>query len=436
MTTSALEQCQKARKLWLEATTQEDLDQVEEWYRLALNAKQPPQPQEQQQPPKKKQKNTKKKYAALTTNEYRSAAERLSLLYCQSGRTQRAKKGLEYLGFVCRLSKHVLDYPFCKSTTTTIRTKQQSRRKQKDKTSAAAAPPPCVIYNDFLTTRELQHMQSIFQDPQASYWKHHDYQVEPPSPYFSYVIPIHDTNTQQNNNNKYGFVGKLVQKMITFPPLRQKFPNLKNAKFVELWAHNRPHASGHQLHFDSDDEGRGGLRHPIVSTILYITASGGGGGPSLVTNQRLEDDSTGDGDKPSQPQCLATQGWLAHPKVQRLVAFDGRVLHGVVPGKGAHEGRRVTLMLAFWKDICVRDEETPGSARPFPTKKKTTLPPPWARGLTDPSIPVVVAGGAASSSSLEEVPPMELKTVYETLDGEPWKPKYGMPDYEQVFQGF
>jgi hypothetical protein len=223
--------------------------------------------------------------------------------------------------------------------------------------------------------------------------------------------------------NNYGFFGALVQKVWNLPTLNAKFPELKHAKFVEMWAHNRPHASGHQMHFDSDDEGRGGvIKNPIVSTILYITDDGGGG-PSLVTNQKCNSTT------------LATKAWLAHPKTQRLVAFDGSVLHGVVPGKGVvgPRQRRVTLMFAFWKHIRVRTGEGPGSARPFPTTTTNSnkqQQQQWVRDLVNPSVKV------KESTTVTEEAPIILDTVYETLDGEPWKAKYGMPDYEQVFQGF
>ena len=62
------------------------------------------------------------------------------------------------------------------------------------------------------------------------------------------------------------------------------FPKAKEATTAEWWAHCRPHGSGHQLHFDSDDEGKGGvIRHPICSAIVFVT--GGCGGPTLVTDQ-------------------------------------------------------------------------------------------------------------------------------------------------------
>ena len=434
--TTALERCEKARKLWLSATCLDDLDQVETLYREALNSKR--RQRSDDPPPRKKNKNVNKKsnkYAELSADDYRQTGERLSLLYCQSGRTQKAKKGLSYLGFMCRLATHVLDYPM--PTTKHIRHSSNNSTNNHRTLPSSTSSPPCVIYDNFLMSHELDHLKSIFENPKADYWSYHDYHVEPPSPYFSYVIPLQLQKKKEGKQSIGGgggnFVHDLARKIWKHPGLNKRFPALAQATYVEMWAHNRPHASGHQMHFDSDDEGRGGvIRNPIVSTILYVTAEGGG--PSLVTNQRL--DST----------KLASKGWLAHPKARRLVAFDGRVLHGVVPGKGIskiRDGRRVTLMFAFWKKIQIRREATPGSARPFP------LPPPsgndadaddddsnnniieWAVGLSDPTIRV-----QSDYSKVKEQQPVELDHVYETLDGNAWNPRDGMLDYEQVFQGF
>jgi hypothetical protein len=108
-------------------------------------------------------------------------------------------------------------------------------------------------------------------------------------------------------------------------------------------------SAGHQLHYDSDDEGQGGVRNPIFTSILYLapnTASPSSnsssiahthppseaadssnhaeqqqdqpsfvGGPTLVTDQLL-----------GGP--LATKGWLAYPATNRFVMFDGKYLHG------------------------------------------------------------------------------------------------------------
>jgi hypothetical protein len=268
----------------------------------------------------------------------------------------------------------------------------------------------------------MERLRVVFESPTASYWTDHQYTVEPPSPYFSYVISldqIRENKYNGGNNTQFGFIGQLIQKIVSCPLLNDRFPRLQsNAKFVELWAHNRPHASGHQLHFDSDDEGRGGVRNPIISTILYTTE--GAGGPSLVSNQKLTDSK------------VATQGWLAHPRSQRLVVFDGRVLHGVVPGKGVREGRRVTLMMAFWDDIKIRDGDEPGSARPFPTPA-INVTSSWASQLVTP-----LPGNSnnISHESCVETDPIQLDTIYETLDGKPWKRGMGMPSYDEVFQGF
>ena len=67
------------------------------------------------------------------------------------------------------------------------------------------------------------------------------------------------------------------------------------------------------------------------------------GGPTLVTDQRLRDTR------------MASQGCLVRPRENRLCLFEGGILHGVLPGRGACKdqgaARRVTLMVAFWPDM-------------------------------------------------------------------------------------
>ena len=94
------------------------------------------------------------------------------------------------------------------------------------------------------------------------------------------------------------------------------FPHAAHAKRAEWWAHCRPHGTGHQLHFDSDDEGRAGVRNPIVSCALYLTS--GIGGPTLVTDQAIGS------------ARLAQRGWATLPHTNRLLMFNGKFLHGVV----------------------------------------------------------------------------------------------------------
>lgn len=261
-------------------------------------------------------------------------------------------------------------------------------------------------------------------------------------------MPLNKEDPTARPPNQDGFLDNLIQDILQVKPLQKKFPRLRKARYVEMWLHNRPHASGHQMHFDSDDEGRGGIRNPIISTIVYITA--GSGGPSLITNQRLGDDK------------LATHGWLCHPKEKRLVAFDGKVLHGVVPGKGVspttdddsvgdgnnngRNKRRVTLMLAFWENIQIRhggpNDRSIGAARPFPTKGRwlKELRKPTTTGSPPPSYhdDTRKTGGShtGTTRTVVETAPISLDCVYETLDGQPWTEDMGLPDYNQVFQGF
>jgi methyl-CpG-binding domain protein 4 len=405
---SPLDTIKAARELWLIATSKSELEEVETMYRHALTSKVlPADDYESDEPATKKRKS----HHRLSRSDYRQASEKLALLLCQSGRCKKAKKPLSLLGFTCRLAENILDYP-------TDNSKDQITGRCGSKSI------PCQIIDDFLTKKQLERLAGLFSSPSAKYWTIHNYRVEPPSPYFSYVLPLYEIN-------KFGFIGGLIEKILSCPMITKKFPALSDTKFVEMWAHNRPHASGHQMHFDSDDEGRGGVRNPIISTILYITAGRNDedttlftGGPSLVTNQKVENDH------------LATRGWLAHPRPKRLVAFDGKYLHGVIPGKGvsSKDGRRVTLMFAFWRDIKVRRGLGPGSARPFPVKMNNNTIPEWTQGLVDPLDEL--ESDKCPYKTCKETSPIELDVVYEKLNGKPWKKSDGMPTYDKVFQGF
>ena len=66
------------------------------------------------------------------------------------------------------------------------------------------------------------------------------------------------------------------------------------------------------------------------------------------------------------------------------------------------------------------------------TKLNSSIRKTYRGELTDSNVKVP----KGRPSSMKEEAPISLTTVYETLDGEPWKPEYGMPDYEDVFQGF
>ena len=244
-TLSPVEAAGAARKLWLAATCQSDLDEVERLYRWALSTKtqhHPSQPTDCHdragEPPKKRTKSSGGG-CGLNQEEFNQAGEKFALLLCQSGRCKKAEKGLAAMGYTCRLAKQVLDYPSddgCNST-------GSDSLAINDETGKII--PPCQIVDGFVSNMELERLRLVFESPTASYWTDHQYTVEPPSPYFSYVIPLERI---RNGKDQFGFIGDLTRKIASCPLLNERFPKLRrNAKFVELWAHNRPHASGHQM---------------------------------------------------------------------------------------------------------------------------------------------------------------------------------------------
>lgn len=207
--------------------------------------------------------------------------------------------------------------------------------------------------------------------PTSSFWSFHNYsdgssQGKPPSPYFSYVIPLNETSS----SNKKTVLMQILR--ILHALLQKNFSFLSTAKFAEWWCHCRPHSSGHQLHFDSDDEGRGGVRNPLCSSVL--TLSRNVGGETLITTQTASDTT-----------LCQESGWTCgNDAVNRLLGFKGNLLHGVVPGAGycssSQKDRRITFMVAFWESIHIQHTGTkkgPGAAQPWSRVEKED----WAKPL-------------------------------------------------------
>ena len=113
-------------------------------------------------------------------------------------------------------------------------------------------------------------------------------------------------------------------------------PEARNATYVEWWAHTRRRGDGHALHYDSVpglvDEAP--PRHPLASTVTFLEASVGG--PTIIFDQTVANKRS-------------TRAWVAPARPNRLLVFDGSLLHGVVPG-GRGQGRRTTFMANFWRD--------------------------------------------------------------------------------------
>ena len=74
----------------------------------------------------------------------------------------------------------------------------------------------------------------------------------------------------------------------------------------------------------ADDEGRGGIRNPIVSTVLYLNEGPPVGGPTLVTDQTLSSTSIAKVNTFSKAECLC--GAQSPLILDTVVAVSGTIL--------------------------------------------------------------------------------------------------------------
>ena len=209
--------------------------------------------------------------------------------------------------------------------------------------------------------------------------------------------------------------------IITQHRLQDCFPGIRKATSVEVWSHRRSSDGHHQLHYDMDEIKlwkqrltRQAKRHkphsdtetnanneahrrrcndsiscPIVSCVLTIDVPGESVcsmcgrkencAPTIICNQSI---IIGNG-------CQPNTGCLCFPIPNRLLAFEGSLMHGVIPGiPFAHmsntssdesddredmnsavvHNHRITFMMGFWETVCTtptNDYEEHGPNVPF-----------------------------------------------------------------------
>eukprot|EP00935_MAST-01C_sp_MAST-1C-sp1_P000847 g847.t1 len=355
---SAEAHLQLGRLAWKTASSQEELDAVEKSLRTSID---------------------------LVGDDEESddtafEAQRLLVrLFCQStGKHEEAHELLADMGY-----SHVLSSKLTATTFSPTPPELSSTTSSLSASKLAAihdAPHAVNVFDRALTPTLLNLMQQALK-PDAQFWKENKYD-SPRTGFFSFqhsLPPFSSASAGGGSSSSGGGGGGGGQLGLDtvlqhiWRVAAEAVPRVKAARFVEWWAHSRPHSNGHKLHFDYVSDGSDRPpRHPIISTVTFLTA--GVGGPTLITDQRACEDEErkglvkanekgegrGEEDKGTAQVAKATvstKGWLVAPAANRLVCFDGSLLHCVLPGAGPAPrvdpdpgARRLTFMAAFWEE--------------------------------------------------------------------------------------
>lgn len=323
----------------------------------------------------------------------------VALRLAQRGADGKVAAVLKHAGFTWRLSREVIRYEL------------KTRLPRLDAVDVSNAARYVQAVDGAVPAWAIEHLKRSFE-PSSPFWRAHAYDVDAPRPpsFFSYVHALPRYGEACTGDAMDACVAAIRDAAVML------FPSIRSARQAEWWAHCRRHSSGHQLHFDSDAEGAGVPRHPIATAIVSL-GSPGVGGPTLVTAMAR-------GTPFRHDECNA--GWLVRQDVVgRLTVFDGRLLHGVIPGRRVStrgvraSDRRVTFMLAFWDRVDVRAGSVPGCARPPP-----------APGV---DVQRVATTAAPHTSSWRRVTPKRVAPVWVTLDGK--RPDGPLPPYDACWSG-
>ena len=269
------------------------------------------------------------------------ASYELALLLSQRGNSIDADVYLRKLGYRFKLSQTIL-CPESRQASTNH--KEPNCLYNGDSSHIVAA------FDNAISPQLLKSLKTAFS-VNSPFWNEHNY---PTKDFFSY-------NTRFFNQKSSNLIEQLVSELL--PLVEKSFPekNINSSLLsIEWWCHKRERDSefAHQLHFDLDEQLLHSKKrkntsstseiknlHPIISSVFYLSDHhnlGCPSAPTLVTNQTLSVDS------------IATEGWLCTPVENRVMFFDGRLLHGVIPYltppsfNGVSTESRITLMIGWW----------------------------------------------------------------------------------------
>jgi len=238
---------------------------------------------------------------------------------------------------------------------------------------------PARLFDDALPSKALAALRRALR-PAARYWRETDY-GSPAVGFFSFTHRI-DALADTALEGVLQAIWRAAAKAL---------PEARHATYVEWWAHTRRRGDGHALHYDSVPGLVDGAppRHPLASTVTFLEASVGG--PTLIFDQTVANKRS-------------TRAWVAAARPNRLLVFDGSLLHGVLPGGRGH-GRRTTFMANFW-----RDDPRAGDASDNEATRGTNIlfPPPdcdWPADFGERvgDVDIRCEGCAAPAVALEDV---------------------------------
>lgn len=241
-----------------------------------------------------------------------------------------------------------------------------------------------------------QRLCEVFH-PDATYWKESDYYDRS---YYSFFLDL--PNEAKTHTNRPIAATNLIEDVVCnhlLPLVRQQLGN-EAEKIVgyEWWVHTRPVTAnlGHQLHFDTDETLLAQDRHvthPIISSVLYLTAPPGTGATIIL-------------DQTPESRVNAGKAWYCEPVDNSFILFPGNLLHGalpclgvLLPTKESHSGasdpsdllsnltsalkskkqrqsagNRLTLMVGFWTrrvPDSMKDRKLYGPCGALPPKEET-----------------------------------------------------------------
>ena len=249
------------------------------------------------------------------------AAYQLATLLLQDATTAKEGDALVWrLGFRLRLADEVLRYDVTLS--------RPPRR----------APNAPRVVDQALSEANLRSLAAIF-GRDAPYWPAH----EGSDGFYSYNVPLDDA----------GPLGGFLRAL-------RPAAGVDEATSGEIWAHSREADGAHQLHYDLDEaalRSTGATRSPLKSSVFYLETVDNAGAPTMIMERRLGDHEEN------------AAGWLVAPRRNRLLTFDGSLLHCVVPPLPAPADaarRRITVMVGWWgSNVTVGDPARPSPNRPL-----------------------------------------------------------------------